>query len=53
MKHHSPSWNKAELKIYIMLLCANADAVETEHELQLIKARSNAATFKKVYKEFC
>lgn len=52
MKHLSPAWSKAELEIYIMLLCANADAVETAHELQLIKARSNASTFEKIYKEF-
>lgn len=52
MKNHSPSWNKAELEIYIMLLCANADAVETKHELELIRSRSDKSTFDKIYKEF-
>ena len=52
MKNHSPSWNKAELEIYIMLLCANADAVETKHELDLIKSRTTASTFDKIYQEF-
>ena len=52
MKNHSPSWNKSELQIYIMLICANADAVQTQHELELIKARSDASTFDKIYQEF-
>ncbi len=52
MKHHSPSWNKAELEIYIMLLCANADAVETDNELKLIRSRSDAKTFQNIYREF-
>lgn len=52
MKNQSTSWNKSELEIYIMLVCANADAVQTEHELSLIKSRSDTSTFEKIYKEF-
>tara|TARA_R100000306_G_scaffold889_2_gene2391 strand:+ start:43394 stop:43828 length:435 start_codon:yes stop_codon:yes gene_type:complete len=46
-------WSKAELKIYILLLCAKADKVEDKEELTLIKSKTSAETFDKIYKEFC
>jgi len=49
-KHH---WNKDELKCYILLLCAKADAVETKEELDLIKSMTTYKTFQKIYAEFC
>lgn len=45
-------WTKTELQIYILLLCANADSVEAEEEIDVIKSKVNAETFKKTYKEF-
>jgi len=45
-------FTKPELQIYILLLCANADNVETEKELDLIKSKVDLETFEKIYKEF-
>lgn len=45
-------WTKTELKIYILLLCADADAQITEVELELIKSKVDSKTFEKVLKEF-
>ena len=52
MKNVYPEWSKNELKIYILLLCAKADSIETEEELDLIKSKSDRETFDKIYKEF-
>ena len=38
MKQNKHPWNKKELKIYILLLCANADNEESEKEIELIKS---------------
>ncbi len=43
---------KKELQIYILLLCANADSVETEEELNMIKSKVDAKTFERIYKDF-
>lgn len=53
MKHEQTQWTKAELKTYILLLCAKADQVEDEEELNFIKSKTSTATFEKMYKEFC
>ncbi len=45
-------WSKQELKIYILLLCANADSVESQEELDLIQSKTNTETFTKIYNEF-
>lgn len=52
MKSGQKHWTKAELQIYILLLCANADSNETEEEIQLIKSKTDQATFEKMYQEF-
>ncbi|SDR93497.1 hypothetical protein SAMN04515667_1028 [Formosa sp. Hel1_31_208] len=52
MKQESKPWTKAELEIYILILCANADSVETKHEIELIKSRTDAKTFEKMYLEY-
>ncbi len=52
MKTPKNPWNKAELQIYVLLLCANADSIETEEEINLIKSKTDPKTFKKMYKEF-
>lgn len=48
-----PNWSKTELKIYILLLCANIDSEIKEEEISLIKSYADTTTFNSVYKEFC
>lgn len=48
---HTP-WSKEELKIYILLLCANSDLAVTSEEIDFIKSKTDAATFDKMSKEF-
>ncbi|RIA09062.1 hypothetical protein OE09_0890 [Flavobacteriaceae bacterium MAR_2010_72] len=45
-------WTKTELQTYILLLCANADKVETSEEINLIKSKIDKDTFDKIYAEF-
>lgn len=52
MNSQQEHWTKAELQIYILLLCANADSVETEEEIALIRSKTDKATFEKMYQEF-
>ena len=52
MNSQDQDWTKAELQIYILLLCANADSVETEQEIKLIKSKTDKETFDKMYREF-
>lgn len=52
MKNELNKWSKAELKIYILLLCAKIDQEESEEEIALIKSKTDADTFNKLYKEF-
>ena len=46
-------WSKAELKTYILLLCAKADMVETKEEMEFIKSRTSPQLYDKLYTEFC
>lgn len=52
METEKTNWNKNELHTYILLLCANADDKESEEELNLIKRKTDATTFPKIYAEF-
>lgn len=52
MKPENLRWNKKELEIYILLVCAKSDSETTEEELQLIRAKTDAALFEKVTAEF-
>ena len=52
MKSKKEPWTKLELKIYILLLCANADSVRSKAEIKLIKSKIDSKTFKKINKEF-
>ena len=52
MEDTSRKWNKTELQIYILLTCASADGHESEEELEMIKAKADKETFKKMYDEF-
>jgi hypothetical protein len=53
MKNDLPQWAKAELKIYILMLCAKIDNEESQEEINLIKSKVDAETFDRIYKEFC
>ena len=53
MKPEQKQWNKAELKTYILLLCVKVDLVETEEELNLVKSKTSADIFVRIYEEFC
>jgi hypothetical protein len=53
MKNELAKWSKAELKIYILLLCAKIDKEESKEEITLIKSKTDEATFNKLYNEFC
>lgn len=52
MNNEKVHWTKKELQVYILLLCANADAVQTEEELDLIRSKVEGEVFEKMYKEF-
>jgi signal recognition particle GTPase len=52
MKSNKMPWTKAELHAYIYLLCADADSVMTEEEMQLIRSKVDPEIFEKIYKEF-
>ena len=53
MTNKMTNWTKEEIKTYILLLCARADSEETEEEINLIKSKTSAETFNKMYHEFC
>lgn len=52
MASQTDQWTKKELEIYILLLCANADSVQTEEEIKTIKQKYDEATFENIYREF-
>lgn len=52
MHNSSKNWSKHELKIYLLLLCAQADNDQTQAEIDLIKSKADEKTFKSVYTEF-
>lgn len=52
METEKTNWNKEELHTYILLLCANADGKEMVEELTLIKQKTDAAIFNKIYAAF-
>jgi hypothetical protein len=52
MSSKRTNWTKTELQIYILFLCANADSVQSEDEMNLIKSKVDEDTFNKIYKEF-
>ncbi len=53
MENEMANWSKADLKIYILMLCAKIDDHESEEELTLIKSKTDTETFDRVYNEFC
>ena len=52
MSNQQQHWTKAEFQIYILMLCANADSKVTEEEIELIKSKTDKATFEKMNAEF-
>ena len=52
MSNPSKNWSKHKLKVYLLLLCAQADAEHTPEEINLIKQKTDNATFASLYKEF-
>ncbi len=52
MKPAKTQWSKEALKAYILLLCAKADQMRTEAELNLIKSKIPSTIFETVYREF-
>lgn len=52
MEEKTDTWNKTELQVYILLLCANADGQETQEEIDMIRAKVPEDTFKRMYREF-
>lgn len=52
METNKNNWTKTELKIYILLLCANADSIETFEELRIISTNVDEKSFDKIYNEF-
>lgn len=52
MKSQAKNWTKEEFKIYILLLCAKADKIESSEEIELIKSKTRPETFEKIYNEF-
>jgi len=53
MKNKLTQWSKEELKIYILLLCAKADSIETDEQIDMIKSKIDTKSFDMLYKEFC
>jgi hypothetical protein len=52
MNNNGKNWSKKELKIYLLLLCAQADSQQTQEEIALIKGKTDSDTFTRIYKEF-
>lgn len=45
-------WNKDDLRVYILLYCANADLVTKDEELAYISEKINSAKYDAIKKEF-
>ncbi|EDM44582.1 hypothetical protein SCB49_13460 [unidentified eubacterium SCB49] len=45
-------WNKDDLRVYILLYCANADLITKEEELEYITGKINSAKYNEIKKEF-
>ncbi len=46
------NWTNEELKIYILIYCANADFYESTFEIDFIKSKIRTSNFEKIYQEF-
>lgn len=52
MSNSSKIWSKEQLKIYLLLLSAQVDSVQTKEEIDLIKSKTDNTTFDVIYNEF-
>ncbi len=52
MKNKKIRWSKEELKIYILLLCANSDSRQRKKEIKVIKSKDRTELFNRIYEEF-
>lgn len=52
MKNPSKNWSKKELKVYLLLLCAQTDSQQSHEEIDLIRRKTDSDTFDKIYQEF-
>ena len=46
------NWTKEELKVYILIYCANADFSESKFEVDFIKSKIKTNNFEKIHAEF-
>ena len=46
------NWTKEDLKIYLLIYCANADFSESKHELKYIKEKIKNSQYDKIRDEF-
>ena len=46
------NWTKEDLKIYLLIYCANADFSESKHELKYIKEKIENSHYDKIRDEF-
>ncbi|MDT7827337.1 hypothetical protein RQM65_01500 [Pricia sp. S334] len=51
MTYNTTYYSKAELKVYILLLCAKADSIEDAGELNLIRSKTSPENFERLYNE--
>ena len=52
MKEVTVNWTKEDLKIYILIYCANADFTESKFEIDMIKSKIQFSDFDKIHTEF-
>ena len=46
------NWTKEDLKIYLLIYCANADFSESKQEINFIKEKIKNSNFEKIRNEF-
>ncbi|MFT4663065.1 MAG: hypothetical protein ACI8XB_003358 [Patiriisocius sp.] len=52
MTENTTNWTKEELKVYILIYCANADFTESKFEINYIKSKIETSSFDKIHAEF-
>ena len=52
MKETTPNWTNEELKVYLLIYCANADFSESKFEIDYIKSKIESSSFDKIHAEF-
>ncbi|OAB78106.1 hypothetical protein [Cochleicola gelatinilyticus] len=52
MSDFKTTWTQKELSAYLLLYCANVDYIESEEEVEMIRAKVDPAEYKSIHKEF-